>query len=562
MKHLLSLIRFCHAVLLVAIIGLSATSCRDSVSISETTVEVPLSSLTVTPGTLQPAFSSNTTSYQVEVSTTVSTVTVTTTPRDSTTTLSINGIDTNPGQGRPITLSSSEPTTTISIVLTSQNGLESRYDILVRKVDNTLSSLSVTPGPLAPTFNPGTLNYQVDVANDINSVTVVATKADSHAVMSGSVTAGAGVTTGQAIIPLNGPGLSTEISITVGVPNGEARTYRITVRRAASGNNNLSALTVTPPGSFPPPGFSPSTLTYTVNVATNVNRVDVTATKSDPNAVMAIDSTIVPAGTASGSALNIPLGGPGTPTTISIVVTAQNGIPKTYSVTVNRAASTDDTLSALTVTANSIEQPLAPGFNPSTFDYTVTVAATVTEVTVSATKSDRSAVMLIGSVTVPAGTLSGQETFPLSGPGSQTVTSILVTAQSGGAPKTYTIRVNRAASNDNNLSALSLIGNTATGTIPLALTPLFDRNHLNYTVEASFDVQSVTVTATKSDPNAILSGSVPDPGAGIAIGQATIQYIFLLPPQVSITVIAQDGTPIPAPYTITVIQMPTPPPFP
>ncbi|MBX3327062.1 MAG: cadherin-like beta sandwich domain-containing protein [Nitrospira sp.] len=445
MKHILTMTRFCLAVLLVAIIGIGAAGCRDSVSVSEHTIEVPLSSLTVTPGNLQPAFSSNTTSYLVEVSATVSTVTVTATPRDSATTLSINGIDTNPGQGRPIALSSSQPTTTISIVLTSQNGLESSYDILVRKVDNTLSALSVTPGPLAPAFTASTLTYQVDVASSINSVTVVATKADPHAVMSGSVTAGAGITAGQAIIPLNGPGQPTVVSITVAVPNSEAKTYTITVQRAAlSSNNNLSALTVTPPGSFPPPGFIPSTLNYTVNVATNVNRVDVTATKSDLNAVMAIDSVIVPAGTASGSALNIPLAGPGTPTTISITVTAQNGNPKTYSITVNRAASTDDTLSALTVTANSTEQPLVPGFSATTVEYTVNVATTVTEVTVLATKSDRSAVMLLGSLTVPAGTLSGQETFPLGGPGTQTVVSISVTAQSGGVPKIYTIIVNRA----------------------------------------------------------------------------------------------------------------------
>ena len=71
-------------------------------------------------------------------------------------------------------------------------------------------------------------------------------------------------------------------------------------------------------------------------------------------------------------------------------------------------------------------------------------AAFAADVTVSATKSDRSAVMLLGSLTVPAGTLSGQETFPLGGPGTQTVVSISVTAQSGGVPKIYTIIVNRA----------------------------------------------------------------------------------------------------------------------
>jgi hypothetical protein len=72
------------------------------------------------------------------------------------------------------------------------------------------------------------------------------------------------------------------------------------------------------------------------------------------------------------------------------------------------------------------------------------VATDVDTVTVSATKADPNAVMLIGSVTVPAGTASGQETFPLNGPGTQTLLSIDVTAQSGGAPKTYSITIDRA----------------------------------------------------------------------------------------------------------------------
>jgi len=333
MTQLLTMTRFCYAVLLVATIGLGGAGCKDSVSVSEHTVEVPLSSLTVTPGTLQPAFSSNTTSYLIEVSTTVNIVTVVATPRDSATTMSINGVDTNPGQGRPITLSSSGPTTTITIVVTSQNGLESSYDILVRKVDNTLSTLSLTPpGTFPPPgFNPSTLTYQVEVASGVSTVAVVATKADVHAVLSGSVTAAAGVPTGKGTIPLNGPGQPTVVSITVAVPNGEAKTYTVTVNRAAASNANLSALTVTPPGTFPPPGFSPSTLTYTVDVDTTVTSIDVSATKADPNAVISGD--LPNEGQAT-----ILLDGPGTSRVISIIVTAQDTTTiKTYTVTVNRA---------------------------------------------------------------------------------------------------------------------------------------------------------------------------------------------------------------------------------
>jgi hypothetical protein len=180
------------------------------------------------------------------------------------------------------------------------------------------------------------------------------------------------------------------------------------------------------------------------------------------------------------------------------------------------------------------------------------VATNVTTVDVSATKSDPNAVMAIGSVTVPAGTASGSApNLPLGGPGSDTPISVLVTAQNGVDSKTYTVTIHRAASDDSNLLALSLTA----ATVPLNLTPAFDQNHLDYTVEVPFGIFEVTVNATKSDPNAVLSGSVPDPGTGVATGQATVSYIFLPPPQISVIVTAQNTTTTKT-YSITVNQVP------
>jgi hypothetical protein len=101
--------------------------------------------------------------------------------------------------------------------------------------------------------------------------------------------------------------------------------------------------------------------------------------------------------------------------------------------------SSDDKLSDLTVTPGS----LLPGFDPNITNYTVIVLSDVASVTVSATKSDPNAVMQIGSVTVPAGTASGQETFPLNGAGSSTTLSVTVTAQNGIDSETYNIEVTR-----------------------------------------------------------------------------------------------------------------------
>jgi hypothetical protein len=552
MKHFLTLTKTCWAVILVAAIGLETYGCSDSVSVSEQTVEVPLSSLTVSPGTLQPSFSSNTTTYRVDVPTGTAMVTVVATPKSSTTLVTIDGtISTQ----RSISIGPPGSIKIIPIVLESQNGLTSTYTVTVTRLlssDNNLSALSVKVNnatqPLVPGFDTNTLDYQVDVQTSVTAATITATKSDPNAAMLiGSTTISAGTNPGQVPITLRPPGEITPVTIEVTAPNGSKKTYNLSIKRL-SGNNNLSALIVTANSvahpidlNTPPP--------YIVNLATNITSVDVSATKSDPNAVMAIGSVTVPAGTASGSAPNLPLGGPGSDTPISILVTAQNGIDsKTYTVTVHRAASDDSNLSALIVTANSVAHPIDLNIPPP---YTVNVATNVSRVDVSATKSDPNAVMAIGSETFPAGTTSGSVfDIPLGGAGSNTPIDIIVTAQNGVDSKTYTVTVHRAASDDNNLSALSVTANA----VPLILTPTFDQNHLDYTVEVPFGIFEVTVTATKSDPNAILSGSVPDPGAGNAIGQATIS--IFPPPAITVTAPAGNFK------TYTVTLNPAPPPFP
>ncbi len=529
--------------ILILAIGLSSYGCKDTVSVSED-VDVPLASLslTATPGSttlqLQPAFFRNTTNYTVDAPTSATSVTVTAAPKDSTTTMEINGTLTPAGQGRSVPLGQPGSTTTISIVLMSQTGAETTYTVNVTRLlssDNNLSALTVTPGSLAPAFASSTLDYTVNVATNVTSFTVSATKSDPNAVMSGSLTAGAGVATGQASIPLGGPGTATPVTITVTAPNGSAKTYAITVNRL-SDDNNLSALTVTP-GALAP-AFASNTVNYTVDVATDVTAVTVTATKSDPNAVLSGSIADSGAGQATGQA-TISLGGPGTATPVSITVTSPNGNNKTYTITVNRAASSNNNLSALSVTPGSLN----PAFTANTLSYTVNVATDVTSVDVSATKSDPNAV-LSGSVTDPGvGQATGQATITLNGAGTPTLVSITVTAPSG-AFKTYTITVNRAApSSDNNLSALTVI--------PGALDPVFDAATLNYTVNVAADVTSVDVSATKADPNAMMSGDVTA-GTGVATGQATFQLVPLIPRLVSITVMAPNGDS--KTYTITITR--------
>ena len=426
---------------LILAIGLNFYSCSDTASVSEN-VAAPLSSLTVTPGTFQPAFFANTTNYAVNAPTSATSVTVAAVPKDITATVTIDGII---ATQRSVPLGGPGSTKTILILVETQAGLATTYTVNVTRLlssDNNLSALSVKVGTVAqtlsPTFASATLDYMVNVQTNVTTVAVTATKSDSDASMQiHSVTVPGGTASGQASITLGNPGTATPVSIEVTAPNGSKRTYRITIKRLA-GDSNLSALNVTP-GAMSPPVFEANTLNYTVNVLTDVTNVTVSATKSDLNAVMQIHSVTVPAGTASGQD-TIPLNGPGADTSILITVTAQNGVDsKTYTIKVHRAApSSDNNLSALTVT----EGPLVPDFAPSTTTYTVEVSFSISRVTVTATKSDLNAVMS-GDVDAGSGVQTGQRNFNLPQVFGFTRTiSITVTAPNGNA-KIYTIELKR-----------------------------------------------------------------------------------------------------------------------
>lgn len=291
-----------------------------------------LQSLTVSPGTLSPAFNANTTSYTVDVNSNATNLTVTPQLQDSAASLQVNGQASTSGQARAIPLNGPGSNTIINVVAIAQNGSQKLYSITVNRAvpssDNNLSALRVRVGnttqTLSPSFNSDELAYTVNVAAGVTSVSVTATKADSNAVISGDLP-----NSGQATIQLDGPGTSKVASIIVTAPNGTQKSYAITINRAApSSDNNLSTLSVSQ-GSLTPV-FAPDTFAYSVDVTSDISSINVAATKADQSAVISGD--LPNRGQAT-----IQLDGPGTSRVVSIIVTAANGISKTYAVTINRA---------------------------------------------------------------------------------------------------------------------------------------------------------------------------------------------------------------------------------
>jgi hypothetical protein len=510
------------AVSFVLAMGLNFSGCGDSATVNPV---VELASLTVTPGTLQPAFNGGTTQYKVDLSNNVTSVTMTAQPAVAGDTVTINGQVTT---SRVITLDAEGPTTPVNIVV-SESGTNSRtYTVLLTKAgltgNNSLRSLGISPGSLDPGFNANTLSYEVSVGSSVPNIRLTPTLDDSSATMTVN---GQAAPSGQAqTIPLRDPGLSTILTITVTAQNGTPKTYTVVVARAAlGGNNNLQSLTVSPSGLSP--SFRSDRTVYALNVGGRVETVTVTATLQESNSSLTINGT--PA--RSGQARSISLRPDGSSTEIQIIVSAPNGSQKPYVITVNRAElSSDNNLEALDVTPGTLE----PEFSPGTETYAVDVAHTVTNVTVTATKSDPNAVL---SGDVPNG---GRATIQLDGPGTSKTVSMTVTAPDG-SPKTYRVTVNRLVpSSDNNLSSLTVA--------PGSLSPGFSPNVLNYEVSSS--AGSLTVSATKSDPDAVMSGSL-SAGTGVATGQATIPLGGTgAITRISIIVRAPNGTS--KNYTVTV----------
>lgn len=508
---------------LILTMGLSFYGCGDSASVNPV---VELASLTVKPGTLQPSFNGATTQYKADLADNITSVTVTAQPAVAGDSVTINGETTT---SRSIALGAAGTTTPVNIVVSEADTNSRTYTLLLTKAsltgNNSLRRLSISSGALVPGFDADTLSYQVSVASSVGSLRITPTLDDPAATMTVN---GQAANSGQAqTIPLRDPGLSTIFTIAVTAQDGTPKTYTMVVSRAAlGGNNDLQRLTVSE-GRLDP-SFSEDRTSYSVRVGGRVDSITVTAAPEDTKARLTINGL----GTNSRS-ISLPAGP--SRTEVQVIVTAPNGAAKTYFINVDREAlSSDNNLETLTVTPG----PLNPAFTSGTLAYEVEVATGISSVEVSATKSDSNAVI---SGSLPN---QGRATIPLDGPGTSKTVSIIVTAPNGDS-KRYTITVNRLApSTDSTLSSLTVSAG--------ALNPSFAPGTPAYTVNVASAVDSITVSATKSDPEAVMSAlGKTIANAGDPTGSVTVPLGLGTNTSIAITVIAENRVSRNT-YTVTV----------
>lgn len=344
--------------------------------------DATLKSLTIDKGTLSPKFSSGTTSYSVEVDSSVTKVVLTATKNhakatvDGTTTCNLNAT----GQ------------TACSVKVTAEDGTIKTYTVNVSKKtsqenppkdddnppkedeppkeddppsetkssDASLISLNVEGGSLSPTFKSSENYYALSVPNSMTKLTINAIPNNSKATVSisGADNLKVGV---------------NPVKVTVTAEDGTTNVYVINVTReeektsnsqgggtSSSGTNSKSSdnflKDVIISNGDLSPSFSSTTSSYNVNVPNEVDSLDLKTILSDSKAKVEIRGN-----ENFKVGLNV----------ITIEVTAEDGSLRIYTINVNKSDKNGETkLKDLTVGKGTT---LSPTFNPDIYEYNIDV---------------------------------------------------------------------------------------------------------------------------------------------------------------------------------------------
>ncbi|MBV8388274.1 MAG: cadherin-like beta sandwich domain-containing protein [Mucilaginibacter sp.] len=490
-----------------------------------------LSNLTISVGTLAPAFSSGTTSYAANVSNATTSIRVTPTAADVNSTITVNGTAVTSGSASgPIALSVG--TNVISVVVTAQDGTTTdTYTISVSRAPSsivTLSNLTISSGTLTPVFNSSTLSYVASVNNSITSVTVIPTTTDvTETVKVNGVPVISGTPSGPILLNV-GPNV---VNILVTAQDGSTTTYSITVTRGPSPDATLSNLTISS-GTLVPV-FLSSITGYTAAVPNATTAITVTPTANNANATITVNGVPVTSGNASG-AIGLNVGA----NTITTVVAAQDGTTtNTYTIVVTRAPSSSATLSNLVLSSGVLN----PAFASGTTNYTASVSNATNSITITPTVSDATATVTVNGTAVTSGIASGP--IPLIvGPN---LITVVVTAQDGITKNTYLVTVTRAQSSIATLSNLTISSGI--------LTPAFASGTTTYTANVTNATTSITVTPTSTVPTATVMVN----GSPVASGTSSGAIPLVVGPNtITVVVTAQDGV-TSSTYTITVTRAPS-----
>jgi uncharacterized small protein (DUF1192 family) len=256
-----------------------------------------LQALTVSTGTLTPAFNTDVLTYSVGVGSEVPNVLLSATASHANAIVAGDGVK---------TLSEGANVYNISVI--AEDRVNSRnYTVNVYRTigaNTALQSLTVSAGTLS--FNPATTSYTVNVGNTVTEIDVTGTAAQASAHVAGNVT-------GKALAVGN-----NVVTLTVSAESGATQDYTLTIVRAQSNDATLRNI-VTGAQSLT---FNPAVTYYSLNVGYETEQINVIGIANSPTAVVT--------GNATNRALTVGNNN------ITLTVTAENGATQSYTVVVTR----------------------------------------------------------------------------------------------------------------------------------------------------------------------------------------------------------------------------------
>ncbi len=445
-----------------------------------------VNNITISSGTLKPAFNQNTTGYTASVPNATSSVILTPTLGDAgeTIVVKVNG-NTVSTTADPATIPLAPGANTITTVITAGNGTSmGTYTIVIARAhstDNNLSSLVFSGSTLSPVFNPATLTYTATTA--ISAVTLTATAEDPEATLNinGRIPASG------SPVPFTLTAASSNITVAVKAGNGAVKNYKLNIIKTTS-SDVAATLVLNPRSWLNVVSSTAAAIGYATSVDPSVSSVSITTTAHDPSATITVNGTPVASGAPSAP---VQLNGDGTPTVVTTVVTAQDGTHKSYVVTISKNGSSDLTAS-LKLTPSATLTSVSNGGLTNQSNYTTSVNAATPSVTLTVTADDPQAGIKINSITTASGTPSAPIT--LNTDGTPTLVTALITARDG-EQKTHVISISKNGSNDVT-ATLRLSPVARLTTVSTSAT------QAGYTTSVSAATTSVTLTAITEDPAA------------------------------------------------------------
>jgi hypothetical protein len=342
---------------------------------------------------------------------------------------------------------------TVTIKVTAPDEVTTKeYKLIVTKEgskNNNLANLEVVGYPIKPKFHKGVTLYTTEVANDVNSVVIRATKEDEGATVTGD---------GLKVISTG----ENYFEIVVTSETGDKKVYTVLITKEESDNNYLASLSVSE-GTLSP-DFNKETNNYTLTVPNEIDSVVINGKTEDINA------------TVNGFQTHHLVVGENH---IPITVTSESGLVNIYNITITRSSIISAYLTKLEVENFDLDTE----FNKEIDEYFITVPNDINDLNIIATPEDNLAKISI----------TGNENFEIG----MNEVHILVTASDQTTTKEYILYVNKEMSTNNYLS--SLVPSVGT------LSPEFNPTTLEYTVEVPRETESITISATTQDKSATIT---------------------------------------------------------